>query len=216
LNQAREAAHLEAKDTVDEINAIVAELAKLNQQIVDHFGEGTQGEALIDQRNQLLNQLSEKVGISVLPVDENSVSVFLKGGPALLSSTIPNKLKITGGGNAALGVEIVSPSGSSTKTTIPLSGRLGGLFQARDVTGKQVLDDLDQMAFGMVTAVNTLHQAGFGLDGSTGNNFFDPLATATGAAQGIAVSALIENNPDKIAAAKVDTLLPNDNSNMLD
>lgn len=216
LTQAREAAHLEATDTVDEINTIVAELAKLNQQIVDHFGEGTQGEALIDQRNQLLNQLSEKVGISVLSTEENSVSVFLKGGPALLSATIPNKLRVTGGGNAALGVVIDSPSGSTTKTTIPLSGRLGGLFQARDVTGKQVLDDLDQMAFGLITAVNTLHQAGFGLDGSTGNAFFEPLGAATGAAQGIAVSAVIENDPSKVAAAKVDTLLPGDNSNMLD
>jgi flagellar hook-associated protein 1 FlgK len=41
----------------------------------------------------------------------------------------------------------------------------------------EVLDKLDRLAAGFVKEFNNIHQQGFGLDGSTGNNFFNPLAT---------------------------------------
>jgi flagellar hook-associated protein 1 FlgK len=216
LFNAGESAAYDAKITVAEINDIIKELGSLNKQIIGSFGKGSEAEAQIDQRAQLLNELSKKIGITVLEVDQHSVSVFLDGGPALLSSIISNTLHLTGGGNQPLGIEIEKPPGVFTKAKVPLGGRLGGLLKARDISVKQALDDLDQMAFGLANAVNNLHQAGFGLDGSTGNLFFDSLATATGAAQNIKVSAVIEANPNKIAAAKTDTLLPGDNANMLD
>jgi flagellar hook-associated protein 1 len=71
---------------------------------------------------------------------------------------------------------------------------------------------LDTLANMLVTQVNTIHRAGYGLDGaSTNNNFF---AAAGTTAMTIGVSAAVQANSDLIAAA-AQTNAPGDGNNAL-
>ncbi len=53
--------------------------------------------------------------------------------------------------------------------------------------------------------MNTLHAAGYDLNGTTGTNFFTPLGSATGAAAAIAMNAAVVADPTKVAAATTNT-----------
>ncbi|PKK92003.1 MAG: flagellar hook-associated protein FlgK [Candidatus Wallbacteria bacterium HGW-Wallbacteria-1] len=53
------------------------------------------------------------------------------------------------------------------------SGQLKALLDVRDYDINAVKDGLDQMAFELATRVNDFHFEGFGLSGSTQQNFFD-------------------------------------------
>ncbi len=91
-------------------------------------------------------------------------------------------------------------------------GKIGGTLQVRDDIIPGYLGRLDEMVNRMVTAVNSVHGSGYGLDGSQ-NNFFDPAGTTSGT---IALNPAITSN--KIAAAGSDPTTvsgPGDNTNAL-
>jgi flagellar hook-associated protein 1 FlgK len=68
----------------------------------------------------------------------------------------------------------------------------------------------------LANAVNTVHAAGFGLDGVTGRNLFDVSAAVPGAAETLTVDAtLLAAGTDGIAAATGIVALPGDNTNAL-
>jgi flagellar hook-associated protein 1 FlgK len=78
-------------------------------------------------------------------------------------------------------------------------GSIAGLIQARDVLIPGYLDQLDTLAYSVVTQVNAVHQTGYDMNGATGANFFTPLPSAAGAARNISVSAGIVADPKTIA-----------------
>ena len=89
-------------------------------------------------------------------------------------------------------------------------GKLKGWLDARDVDIENSLNKLDTLAQNLMTEVNGLHATGYGLDGSTGNDFF----TGTASAAGIQVNPLITNDTNLIAAAEgIDK--PGDNGNAI-
>jgi flagellar hook-associated protein 1 FlgK len=91
-------------------------------------------------------------------------------------------------------------------------GRTGGLLVARDQRIPAYLAALDDQAYALATAVNTIHAAGFDLAGTTGQNFFSfssPIVGATGAAQALIVDPAVAADPARIAAAGA--ALPGDN-----
>ena len=94
-------------------------------------------------------------------------------------------------------------------------GSLGGALQARDVDVPAYLTELDQLAYDFSTAVNAQHQAGYGLDGVGSRDFYDPLATATGAAGTLTLSADVDGDPYAIAAATDPAGVPGDNTNAI-
>ena len=58
---------------------------------------------------------------------------------------------------------------------------------------------LDQLAYEIQGHVNTIHSAGYDLDGNTNINFFAPLASATGASRLIALDPAVAGDSRKIA-----------------
>jgi len=87
----------------------------------------------------------------------------------------------------------------TTKPIKNLNGQLKGLVDTRDNVIPKYLEYLDNIAESLITGVNALHQTGYGLDGSTGLNFFDPLNTS---AASIQLNAMIDLDINRIAASK--------------
>jgi len=75
----------------------------------------------------------------------------------------------------------IGQDGTTVNITDNISnGKLDGWLQARDVDLRGYLRRLDILAGSLMERVNSLHQNGWGLDGSNGNDFLTGIATASG------------------------------------
>jgi flagellar hook-associated protein 1 len=205
------------KSTAEEVNTRTAELQTLNKEIVLSTAAGNDISDLLDRREQLLVELSDYASISYIETDNNQITVFLEDGLPLVEGN--NRCVLEVQESAAPGasrVFYVTEGGVSTDITASLDdGALGGILDTRDNVIPNWMDDLDQLAYDIVTAYNAVHSAGVGLDGSTGLDLFTALGSATNAAALMEVSSSVVNNPEAIAAAQDITLLPGDNTNAL-
>ena len=178
-------------DISAEISDNARNLALVNTQIISTQAVGGSPNELFDQRDLLLQKISEKVGITSTLAGDGTATVTLAGGGTLVSANkyatlytslnavVPpsNELRLTAVGNPPL----ANNPGSDADVTATVSlGQLGGMLQIRDSVVPGYLAKLNEMASTLVSAVNAVHSAGYGVDGSTGNDFFDPAGT-TGA-----------------------------------
>jgi flagellar hook-associated protein 1 FlgK len=169
---------------------------------------------LLDQRDQLINQLSSLVKVTYYEQGDGAVNVFIGNGQSLVVGA--KAAKLTVGIDATRPVISYSDGNSTQDITRQLTGgELGGLLQFRS----QVLDAsvarLDAVAFGLIGEVNRVHRLGTSLDGETGVDFFSRLgspdpANPSGAASDIQLAI---GDPRKVAAALGGG--PSDNGNAL-
>ena len=198
--------------SVAEINITTENLADLNQKIVQMEAEGHTANDYRDQRELALKELSELIDIDSFEDATGAVNVSVGTGLSIVEGTRAYKLSTEE--NAATGLlDVVWKDGPSAAATITgdiESGRLKGWLDARDVDIENLLDDLDAIAENLMTEVNGLHAVGYGLDGSTGNDFF----TGDPTALDIRLNPAIAADTDLIAAAEgVDK--PGDNANAI-
>ncbi|PWH18096.1 MAG: flagellar hook-associated protein FlgK [Anaerolineae bacterium] len=178
---------------VNEINSLASKIAALNVEIVAVKSAGSAPNDLMDQRDQLITRLAELSGATAA-IQENGEALVSIGGHALVIGATTFKLATTSGYLASIYWE------ADGNAFTPSRGELAGLLQARDVIIPRMLSSLDALAQNLVTQVNTLHAAGYALDGSTtGLNFFDPTGVT---ALSIRLSTDVANQPERIAAAE--------------
>jgi len=96
----------------------------------------------------------------------------------LQSNVFTLATSINGNNKSFLDIGVLDSAGNSTNVTSSLTGgTIKGLLEMRDVEVEGLKDKLDRLAAGFIQEFNEIHQQGFGIDGSTGNNFFNPLRT---------------------------------------
>lgn len=178
-------------DDVRRVNAIASELAVLNADITQaEAGRTTdKANALRDQRDAKLAELAELVDFSTYEDLTGAITVTV-GMRNLVSGTRVNALTTTPDqdGNPGLALDGV------TITPNVRGGEISGLIAARDSIRNTTLTELRRLVASVTQQVNTLHNAGFGLDGSTGNDFFSPLQlTTTDHSAGAGITATITN-----------------------
>src|SRR5262249_19246481 len=77
---------LNVVQAVTQINTLTAQIAQLNGQITGLENLGKDASAFIDQRDQLINQLSELVDVSTIQSD-NGLTLTTSNGTALVAGT---------------------------------------------------------------------------------------------------------------------------------
>ena len=187
---------LTVSQSVNNINGLTQQVAALNQQITGLVGTGQEPGSLVDQRDQLVRQLSGLVGLNVIDAGNTSVTLTTSGGSALVvgNQAIDLQTQI----DPATGFQHIVYQGSDITWSID-GGQLGGLLQARDVSIPQVKTDLDTLASSLANAFNAAHKAGFDLNGVAGGDFFvPPPASGAGAAASFAVAL---TDPTLLAAS---------------
>ncbi|TXU08219.1 flagellar hook-associated protein FlgK [Enterobacter hormaechei] len=160
-----------------EINSYTEQLAQLNTQLERLQGNGAPPADLLDQRDALLEGLSEQLGITVTE-DQISgrVSVTLPDGRPLVSGGTAYKLE-TSPSDADPNKMIVSYVDANGKAS-PLDenaitkGRLGGLFKFRNEDLVVARQDLDQIAFMMAHRMNEQHGEGLTPGDKPGGDLF--------------------------------------------
>jgi flagellar hook-associated protein 1 FlgK len=146
--------------------------------------------------------LSELIDIGVIQHDDGSVDVSIGNGRGLVIGADVYGLTATSTGPQ--GFATLSSGGVDVGAEIS-GGSIGGQLRVRDTFIPGYRASLDQLAYGVATTVNTVHQGGYDLTGAAGGAFFAPLATATGAAAAIAMNPAIVSNTRLIAAGSTTT-----------
>jgi flagellar hook-associated protein 1 FlgK len=201
---------------VGQVNDLAQQIAALNGAIGAATGTGSQPNDLLNQRGELLTQLSKLANITYMQNPNGSVDVYL-GNQLLVQNqtTLTLEAKL----NPATGVhDVVFQDGAVPELS---SGTLYGTMTVRGMSvGGSLSGDiptyasqLNTLASGLAAAVNPLQASGYGLSAATptGIPFFTSAALGAGA---IAVNPALVNNPDLIAAASTPAA-PGDGSNAL-
>ena len=171
------------KGTVNEINALTDQIVELNEKISRIEVSDDMANDFRDQRDGLMDELAEKIGYSYLEDDLGQVSIFLENGNPLVQGRMKWELgvEVNTANNNFYDVSWDDGSGTLTAITDNITrGELSGMIEMRDTIIPDYLAKVDRLAGGIINAINKLHYNGYGLDGSTENNFFVPLSAATG------------------------------------
>ncbi len=193
---------------VSHINDDLQQIAGLNNTIQSATISGLSPNDLLDQRDNLLDDLSTYVNAKTVTNSDNTVTLSI-GGATVVAGSIATPLATTtdSNGNYQVGVSLGNGQSDSLEWST-LGGALYGLQQARDVDVQGYQDQLNQLTSTVAGAVNSLHETGYGLDGTTGIPFFvndsdasNPEDTSNITAANIAVNPNIVNDPQEIAAA---------------
>ncbi len=156
------------KVAVASVNRLSQGIATVNEQIARVIGSGQTPNDLLDQRDQLISELSQLVQVSTLPADDGTLAVFVAGGQRLVLGTQVTPLALVSDEfdttRAAIAVQ-----DSSTLRTLPSSllgsGSIGGLlrFQNEDLADARTA--LGRMAAAFSMRLN--EQQALGLDART-------------------------------------------------
>ena len=166
----------EIEGAVDSVNSITANIAALNQKIteIEAGNSGDTASYFRDERDMLLNDLAELVEFDWYEDSNASVSVLVNG-KSIVNGTqsfeLSTTVDIQGDRNIYLHGVNMDP--------VLQKGQLGGLLAVRDEIEQNPMYDLRKLVASIIKETNILHNSGYGLDGSTNNDFFDPLQINT-------------------------------------
>ena len=203
---------------VAKINSLTEEIAALNQSI--HANEPTTFSAndLRDKRDQKIKELSELIDLNFVDEQDGQISITLNDGtPLVLQSTaFTLDTSINGNNKSFLDIVVLDGAGNSTNITSSITGgTLKGYLDMRDTKVEDLRDKLDRLAAGFVQEFNKIHQQGFGIDGSTGNNFFTALTTTVltnTSNTGSATLTATNGDPSNISVDKYEITMTGSNS----
>ncbi|MBT5375300.1 MAG: flagellar hook-associated protein FlgK [Nitrospinaceae bacterium] len=162
---------------VNRINSLTQEIAALNKSI--HANEPTTFSAndLRDKRDQKVKDLSEIIDLNFVDESDGQISITLGDGTPLVLHSTAFELATSPNGNNKSFVDVLVLDGAGNSTNITSSitgGSIKGYLEMRDTEVENLSDKIDRLAAGFIQEFNKVHQQGFAIDGSTGNNFFNP------------------------------------------
>lgn len=166
--------------TVEEINAIGAEIANLNGKIqVENAvsGDGFPPNDLLDKRDLLLKQLSEKIQVDTIKRDDGTINVTIGKGITLVTNSFALPLSIErnefDSSKLEIGIATRADTVNKTYITNQLSGgSLTGLFDARDNLILPTLQEIGKLAIGLADNFNRQQTLGRDLNGESGEYLF--------------------------------------------
>lgn len=165
--------------SVAQINNYSQQIATLNDKIskLTGVGAGASPNDLLDQRDQLVSQLNQLVGVEVNVQDGGTYNITMANGynlvqgsnarqlAAVPSSADPSRTTVAYVDNVAGNIEIPEK--------LLTTGSLGGLLTFRSQDLDQTRNSLNQMAQAFADAFNKQNAKGIDANGDDGGNFFN-------------------------------------------
>ncbi len=152
-----------------QINTLAGQAADLNLRIAGFESSGAAANDLRDKRDSILDKLSEYVSINIVESDTGAVDVSIAGGSMIVAGVKSSAIKVLKNNDDQFLYDVVS-NGSVINSKIT-GGRLKGLAETADYY-RGTMDRVDRLAAHLIKEVNMQHGSGYGLDGSTGVEFF--------------------------------------------
>ena len=197
---------------VVEINQLSQQIAELNQKIMEDEASGYTANDYRDQRDLVVKELAGLIDINSFEDATGRVTVSVGAGQTLVEGNLSRNLITQVNGFGFKDIAWIGPDGTTVNITGNISnGKLKGWLEARDVDIRGYMGQLDTLAETLMDRVNNLHQLGYGLDGSTLNDFLTLAPAGGNFAEAIQLNPDISNNPDLIAASSTSAGIPGNN-----
>lgn len=166
--------------SVSTVNADLSKIAHLNREILRAEAGGESPNTLIDQRQQLMVQISTLTNAHFF-TDKNGAITLHLGGQAAITDIDSGRLEAVFDSSRNGFRILIHPPGHSGPpidiTDRIHGGKIGGYLDVRDKKVPLLEEHLDSLAHGLINHVNALHVQGYGLNGKTNQNFFLPTTT---------------------------------------
>jgi flagellar hook-associated protein 1 FlgK len=177
-----------ANQDIEFINSSLDKLAKLNRTVLINSSQSVDNSTIYDQRDQILDGLSQKMDVRVSIGSDGRASVTTGGGVALLDGNNAIQVSMDSACNVTAGGIDITPNASNPRGFS--QGTLAGNIDVVKQVVPQFKGQLDQLANGVITSFSAADtslapgQAGLFTDNQTAYN---PTNVA-GIAQRIAVN----------------------------
>ncbi len=152
-------------DAVNDLNNLLADFKKANDEVVSGTKLGRDVNEALDQRDALLKKIAALVPVNVVKRDNNDMMLTTADGTTLFE-TVPRTVTFqptaaygaaTQGNQVMIdGVPLSAGSGGNTSG----SGTIAAMVQLRDVVAPQMQAQLDEIARGLITAFRETDPSG--------------------------------------------------------
>jgi flagellar hook-associated protein 1 len=187
-------ANFELSSSVVDVNTTATQVADLNTRILASVNADMPSGDLMDQRDALIQKLSEQVGATVRQQGNGVIDVYV-GTTALVRGDKAEPLRVDA--TTTPGVTAVVWDRLGVPATA--GGSIGALQASVNTTIPSYRAQLTAVEQQLTTDVNTIHATGFDLNGTAGGAFFVMGPT------GISVNPTITADPKKLAVASTAT-----------
>ncbi|SFN62340.1 flagellar hook-associated protein FlgK [Xenorhabdus japonica] len=178
LSQIDDSINFQIEQNVKGINQYAEEIAKLNNEITRMRSTG-RGEplALLDRRDEAVNQLNQLVEVNVVKQDGDTYNVSFGGGMMLVSGNKSYQMEAipssTDSGRITLGYNNGTVGTKEIDERFISQGALGGALQVRKEEVDSTRNKLNQLALVMADQFNQVQNGGFDLHNEKGVDFFN-------------------------------------------
>ncbi|QOY95562.1 flagellar hook-associated protein FlgK [Massilia sp. UMI-21] len=157
---------------VDSANAQIATIARLNQQISEAQAGGLSASAMIDARDQAIDDLASRMGLEISDNADGTRDVSLKTGQALVLGSMHGSLKAAPTATSPQEFSLSFAGTSYVLDAGKLGGQLGGLSKYETEKLVPLQKDIADIAKEIASRVNTQLGLGFKPDGTAGTPLF--------------------------------------------
>jgi len=161
--------------SIPAVNALAASVANLNTGIIEaSSASGGIPNDLLDQREQVLKELSTLISVEVVEQGDGALNLFIGSGQALVLGGEASSLRYDDGEFGQVSQEIIldSVSGSSLITSNLRGGEIGGLLDANRELLSPSRNQLGQLSLALGALANEVHSGGLTLTGELGADLF--------------------------------------------
>ncbi|MBT0723339.1 flagellar hook-associated protein FlgK [Rosenbergiella sp. S61] len=207
LDQQQSDINAQLQNSVTSINSYTQQIATLNQRIAQLSQNGDAPNNLLDQRDQLVRELNDQVGVTASMQDGNMV-VSIANGFTLVNGSKSYPLEATPSNENTDQLTIGYEDKIAGKVELPekllRTGTIGGLLAFRHDELNQLQNRLGQLTLAFTTAMNSVQQQGYDLNGQQGEPLFSvgqPSAKSNQLNRGDATLSAVYTDPQQVQAS---------------
>lgn len=179
LDEISDGVNSQIVSNVGEINSYARQIADLNNTISGLSSGGDAPNDLLDHRDQLITELNKLVKTTVVPGDNNMLTVQMGTGQPLVVGNTAFNLGTAQMANDPSKMTVGYQTANGKFTPLPdkvlTGGQLGGLLEFRNTALDGAQNQLGQVAASLATSFNAQHQLGQDQNSVAGGTFFNAI-----------------------------------------
>lgn len=158
----------------EQVSRLASSIASYNDSIGKAAANGKQPNDLLDSRDEAIRKLSELVGVTIVPQDNNGINVFIGSGQPLVVGNQASSMMAVPGRSDPSRTDLLLVSGGSEQdvTNLISGGELGGLVRYRNEVLDPALNAVGRLAISIADEFNTQLGQGLDLNGRVGTDLF--------------------------------------------
>jgi flagellar hook-associated protein 1 FlgK len=179
LDQTQAEVTADLKTSVSEVNQLTTAIANANQRVASLRGLGQPANDVLDERDRLIGQLSEKIRVTRIEADDGTVGLFIGGGQRLVLAGQATQLAVVPNDVDPSRSALALREGTGTLRRIDDSGlgggSMAGLIRFQNVDLSTARNLVGQLAAAVGGALNDQQVRGLSLQQPMGQNPAQPL-----------------------------------------